>query len=170
MWRLETSGRGAHHGLIAEGPADDLTTAKDSARVALQERYPDAARAVESDRATAVIGPQHGWLTVDGGRDDRSQRRVFDECVVAMALPGPGGRWQSWASVDGTPRQGPLVADADTARTTAKELARGALMQLATVAPDRANAMVHELATSPDGWDRERLVEIVGHRLTDGSG
>jgi hypothetical protein len=166
-WRLETSGRGAHHGLVAEGPADDLTAAKDSARAALQERYPDAARAVESERSTAVIGPQHGWVTVEGGRDDRSQLRAFDERVAAMVSPGPGGRWQTWASVDGTPHQGPLVADVDIARTTAEELARGALMQLATVAPDRANAMVHDLATNREGWDRSRLVEIVGHRLTD---
>jgi hypothetical protein len=167
MWRLETSGRGAHHGLVAEGPAEDLTSAKDGARLALRDRYPDAARAVESERSTAVIGPHHGWVTVDGGRDDRTQRRVFDERVAAMVSPGPGRRWQTWASVDSTPRQGPLVADADTARLTAEELARGALMQLATVAPDRANAMVHDLATNPDGWDRSRLVEIVGHRITD---
>jgi hypothetical protein len=157
----------AHHGLVAEGPADILAAAKDGARAALHDRYPDAAKAVESDRSTAVIGPHHGWVVVEGGRDDRSQRRVFDERVAAMVSPGPGGRWQTWASVDGTPRQGPLVANPDTARSTAEELARGALMQLAAVAPDRANAMIHDLATTPEGWDRARLVEIVGHRLTD---
>ncbi len=167
MWRLETSGRGAHLGLVAEGSVETLAEAKDGARAALQERFPEVARAVEPAGASSVIGPQHGWVAIEGGRDARSQRRVLDERVSAMVSPGPGGRWQTWATVDGSPRQGPLVADIDAARVAAEGVARGALMELASYAPDRANRIVHDLATSAGPWDRTPLVQIVGHRLTD---
>jgi hypothetical protein len=165
MWRLETSGRGAHHGLVAEGAADNLTVAKDAARAALQDRFPEAARAVELDFTAPVISPSMGWVAVSG-RDERSQRRVFDERVAAMVSPGPGGRWQTWVTVDGTPRQGPLEADQPAARAASETLAKGALMELATHAPDRANAIVHDLATNGP-WDRQHLVTAIGHRLTD---
>jgi len=39
---------------------------------------------------------------------------------------------------------------------------------LPTVAPDRANAMIADAASSGDGWSRETLVAVVGHRLAEG--
>ena len=40
-------------------------------------------------------------------------------------------------------------------------------MELASVAPDRSDAMVRDLANAVEGWHRDDLVSIVGHRLTD---
>ena len=91
---------------------------------------------------------------------------MVDDRVSAMVAPGPGGRWQAWTTVDGTPRQGPLGGDIEAAKTIAESLARGALLELATYAPDRANALVLDLATS-GAWDRSHLVAIVGPRLSD---
>jgi hypothetical protein len=84
-----------------------------------------------------------------------------------MVAPGPGGRWQTWVSVDGRQRQGPYAPDADAARTVADGLARGALLELATVTPSRANEIVRDLATGDGRWDRTDLVAVIGHRLTD---
>ena len=95
MWRLETTGRGAHHGLVAEGTAESFDDAKVAVREALRERFPDAARAVDAD-VSAPVAPQHGWVPLPGGRDDRTEGRVFDERVSAMIAPGPGGRWETW--------------------------------------------------------------------------
>jgi hypothetical protein len=161
-WRLETTGRGAHHGLVAEGTADTLIEAKDAARAALIDRFPDVARSVDASITGATV-PQHGWVPVDGGR---GEFRVFDDRVSAIVAPGPGGRWQAWATVDATPRQGPLAADVDAAKVTAESLARGALLELATFTPDRANALVLDMATSGT-WDRSQLISIVGARLSD---
>ena len=65
MWRLETTGRGAHHGLVAEGTADSFDDAKVAVRDALRDRFPDAARAVDADvigagRPPARLGPAAG--------------------------------------------------------------------------------------------------------------
>ena len=167
LWRLETVGRGAHLGLVGEGTADDLAAAKAAVRSALAERFPEAARSIEASRATRVASPAIGWMPMPGGRDDRTEHRVFDDRVAAMVAPGPGGRWETWVSVDGSPRQGPLAPDAGAARQIADGLAHGALMQHAAIAPDRANAMVAERAAQPATWDRDTLVTLVGHRLTD---
>ena len=72
MWRLETTGRGAHHGLVAEGSADSFDEAKVEVREALRDRYPDAARAVDAD-VSASVAPQLGWVPMPGGRDDRTE-------------------------------------------------------------------------------------------------
>jgi hypothetical protein len=167
MWRLETVGRGAHHGLVAEGTSDTLNAAKDSARDALCDRFPEVARAVETSIGGGVASPAFGWVRLPGGRDERTEHRVFDERVAAMVAPGPGGQWQSWVTVDGRNRQGPHSPDAAAAKSVADGLAHGALMELAAVAPDRANAMVRDLAGGDGTWDRDHLVSIVGHRLTD---
>jgi hypothetical protein len=167
MWRLETTGRGAHHGLVAEGVADSLPGGKDAARAALHDRFPEAARAVETSVGGGVVSPAFGWVPMPNGRDDRTEQRVFDERVAAMVTPGPGGRWQTWVTVDGSNRQGPLAPDSVAAKEVADGLARGALMELAAIAPDRANAMVRDLAIGADTWSRDELVTIVGHRLTD---
>jgi hypothetical protein len=167
MWRLETVGRGAHHGLVAEGTSDTLTAAKDSARDALRDRFPDVARAVDSSVGGGVVSPAFGWVRLPGGRDERTEHRVFDERVAAMVSPGPGGQWQTWVTVDGNNRQGPHSRNAAVARDVADGLAHGALMELAAVAPDRANAMVRDLAGGDGTWNRDQLVSIVGHRLTD---
>ena len=45
---------------------------------------------------SAPVAPQHGWVPLPGGRDDRTEGRVFDERVSAMIAPGPGGRWETW--------------------------------------------------------------------------
>jgi hypothetical protein len=165
LWRLETTGRGAHHGLVVEGEADDLNGAKDGARAALAERFPEAARAIETTESTPVLSRGMGWVVVPG-RDERTEHRVFDERVSAMVSPGPGGRWQTLVTVDGTPRQGSLAATSDEARTTSELLAKGAMMELAAVAPDRANAWILHLST--DGpWERAGMVDVIGHRLTD---
>lgn len=166
MWRLETVGRGAHHGLVGEGVADDLTDAKAAVRVALAERFPDAARAVEQTAGARVLSPSFGWVPLPGGLDERTEQRVYDERVAAMVAPGPGGRWQTWVSVDGAQRQGPLATDAASAREMADGLAHGALLDLAVVAPDRANTMIADLSANADSWDRSTLVAVVGHRLT----
>ena len=62
------------------------------------------------------MAPHHGWVPLHGGRDDRTEGRVFDERVSAMISPGPGGRWETWVLTDGRPTQGPLAASADDAR------------------------------------------------------
>jgi len=167
IWRLETTGRGAHRGLVGEGQSDNLATAKRDVAAALAERFPDASLALEAVHLTRVGSSQFGWSPAPGGRDERTQQRVFDEHVTAFAAPGPGGRWQSWITVDSAHRDGPLSADADTARTVADGLARGAMMELAAVTPQRANDMAHVLATSDGEWDRADLVALIGNRLTD---
>jgi hypothetical protein len=166
-WRLETTGRGAHRGLVGEGEAEDLATAKRSVSEALAERFPEAARSVESTVAGRVLSPAFGWVALPGGRDDRTQQRTFDDRVSAMVSPGPGGRWQTWVSVDGSQRQGPLAPNDADARTVADGLARGALMELAAVSPARANAMVRDLASDDQHWNRAEFVALVGHRLND---
>jgi hypothetical protein len=165
MWRLETTGRGAHHGLVAEGEADDLVGAKDGARAALVERFPEAARAIETPTSAPVLTPRMGWASVPG-RDERARRRVFDERVSAMVSPGPGGRWQTWLNVDSKPREGPLHVSREAACASAEVLAKGALMELASVAPDRANAWVHQLALEGP-WERSSLAAVIGHWLTE---
>lgn len=40
-------------------------------------------------------------------------------------------------------------------------------MELASVAPDRSDAMVRRPRVLGDGWRRADLVSIIGHRLTD---
>ena len=109
MWRLETTGRGAHHGLVAEGTAESFEDAKVAVREALRERFPDAARSVDAS-VQAPVAPHHGWVPLQGGRDDRTEGRVFDERVSAMISPGPGGRWETWVLTDGRPSPGTLAA------------------------------------------------------------
>jgi hypothetical protein len=167
MWRLETTGRGAHHGLVAEGSADSLQVARDDARQALVERFPDLAHAVDIGPSTRVVSPALAWMPLAAGRDDRTQQRVIDDRVAAVVAPGPGGRWETWVRVDGELRQGPLAADQAAAKTTADRLARRALAQLSPPAPDRADRLVSELAATPGLWDRGVLDAAVGHRLTD---
>ena len=165
MWRLETTGRGAHHGLVADGTAESFDDAKQAVRAALRERFPDAARAVEAD-VSAPVAPQHGWVPLPGGRDDRTECRVFDERVSAMIAPGPGGRWGTWVSTDGKVTQGALMPTADDARELADAMGRGALMTLAAAAPDRANAVVRDLADAGT-LTRADLDQLLGARLGD---
>ena len=89
MWRLETTGRGAHHGLVAEGTAESFDDAKQAVRQALRDRFPDAARAVDAD-VSAPVTPHHGWVPLPGGRDARTEGRVFDERVSATVSARPG--------------------------------------------------------------------------------
>jgi hypothetical protein len=165
MWRLETTGRGAHHGLVAEGTASSLGDAKDRAAAALRERFPDVARAVES--SNTVLSLTSSWAPLSSSADQRTQIRPLDDRVAAMVTAGPGGRWQTWTLVDGKPQQGPLAPTADDARAVAEALARGVMMQASAQSPDRANRMVNDLATSATGWRRDDLVQLIGHRLTN---
>ncbi|MGD9702847.1 MAG: hypothetical protein AB7V74_10645 [Acidimicrobiia bacterium] len=166
MWRLETTGRGTHHGLVYEGTADSLAEGKDAARHALRERFPDVARSIEVAGESRVVGASLAWMPMPGARDDRTLQRVIDDRVAAVVAPGPGGRWQTWATVDGVLRQGPLSASVDSAKDAADALVAGALADLAVYAPDRADRFVAELAAS-DSWDRSKVVGVVGHRLSD---
>jgi len=165
MWRLETTGRGAHHGLVAEGAADSLGGAKDRAVNALRERFPDVARAVES--SNTVLSLTSSWAPLPTSADSRTQIRPLDDRVAAMVAAGPGGRWQTWTLVDGTPQQGPLAPTAEEARSVAEALARGVMMQISAQTPDRTNRMVNDMATSATGWRRDDLVKVIGHRLTN---
>ena len=167
MWRMETVGRGSHHGLIAEGTAGSVTVGKDSARAALADRYPEIAGAIETPIPAKVATAGWGWLPLADGRDVRTERRVFDDRVHAVIAPGPGGRWDSWITVDGALRQGTLTATSTEARTMAESLARDALRDLARYEPERADRLVRDLAVTPDVWDRGVLVQTVGHRLAD---
>ena len=145
MWRLETTGRGAHHGLVAEGTAESFEDAKVAVREALRERFPDAARSVDAS-VQAPVAPHHGWV-LQGGRDDRTEGRVFDERVSAMISPGPGGRWETWVLTDGRPSQGPLAASVMTTPASSPTPSAAARwMTLAAAAPDRANTMIRDLA------------------------
>ena len=167
MWRLETTGRGAHLGLVGEGVSESSAEAKRDVATALSDRFPDAAAAVEAVTTNRVVSGAFGWSALPEGRDDRTQHRQFDERITAMIAPGPGGRWQTWVSVDGQQRQGPHAPDPTAARTIADGLARGALLELSAVTPSRADAMVRDLATGGTKWQRADLVSVVGHRLTD---
>jgi hypothetical protein len=167
MWRLETTGRGLHQGLVAEGVADGLLAAGDDARHALAERFPELARSGHASPSTRVISPGLAWAPLEGGIDDRTQQRVIDERVAAVVAPGPGGRWQTWIRVDGDLRQGPLAADQRAAKETADVLARAALAGLTALPPDRADRLVADAASTPERWEREVLVAAIGHRLTD---
>lgn len=167
MWRLETTGRGAHLGLVGEGVADSLVEAKAAVRDALRDRFPAVALSVESSDNSRVVSPGLGWAPLAGGRDDRTEHRSFDERVSAIVNPGPGGRWESWVAVDGVQRQGPLTANASAARDAADGIAMGALIELASIVPQRANAMVADATNDPASWNRETLVSVIGHRLTD---
>jgi hypothetical protein len=91
MWRLETTGRRAHHGLVHEGTAATVAAARDDGRRAVAERFPDAARMVGPERIGRVLSPALGWRPMVDGRDDRTLQRVFDERVSAVVAPGPGG-------------------------------------------------------------------------------
>lgn len=166
MWRLETTGRGAHHGLVHEGTADSLADGKEAARHALLERFPEVARSIEVGGESRVVGASLAWMPMRGARDQRTLQRVIDDRVTAVIAPGPGGRWQTWATVDGVLRQGPLTANADAAKNAADAIVAGALSDLATYAPDRADRFVADLAS--DGrWDRSLAAGVVGHRLAD---
>lgn len=167
MWRLETTGRGAHHGLVAEGTSDTIAEAKDAARAALHDRFPDVARAIEPTSNTAVLSLTSAWAPLDASSDARTEVRPIDPRVSAMIAAGPGGRWQTWTLLDGAPRQGPLAPSAGEAREVAEALARGTLMQLASEAPERSNRMVTDMTASNAGWDRADLVAVIGHRLSD---
>lgn len=167
LWRMETVGRGAHQGLITEGLADTVTEAKDAARSALADRYPEIAAAIESPIPAKVVTGGWSWLPMASGRDDRTERRVLDERVQAVIAPGPGGRWETWATVDGALRQGPLAPTRDDARDAAEKLGQDALRELARYAPDRANRLIADLAATPEAWTRAVLVQTVGHRLAD---
>jgi hypothetical protein len=167
MWRMETVGRGAHHGLITEGTSGTVSAAKDAARAALADRYPEVAAAIETPVPAKVVTAGWGWLPLADGRDARTERRILDERVQVVIAPGPGGRWETWATVDGLLRQGPLAASRDEARVAVEAVGREALRDLARYAPDRANRLVADLAATPDAWDRAVLVQTVGHRLAD---
>lgn len=164
MWRLETTGRGAHHGLVAEGIATSLVDAKEHASSALRERFPDVARAVES--SSTVLSLTSTWAPLSAGADPRTQIRPLDDRVAAMVAAGPGGRWQTWTLVDGQPQQGPLAPTAEEARSVAEALGRGVMMQMSAHTPDRANRMVSDMANGATGWRRDDLVQVIGHRLT----
>jgi hypothetical protein len=167
MWRMETVGRGAHHGLITEGSADTVTSARDAARRALADRYPEVATAIETPIPAKVATGGWGWLPLADGRDERTERCILDERVQVVIAPGPGGRWETWANVDGQMRQGALAATRDEARTVGEDLGRDALRELARYAPDRANRLIADLAATPEVWDRTVVVQTVGHRLAD---
>ena len=167
MWRLETTGRGAHLGLVGHGESDSFEAAKRDVGATLAQRFPDAAAAIDAVTTNRVVSRNFGWSALPGGHDDRTQHRVYDDHVTAMIAPGPGGRWQTWVSVDGHQRQGPYAPDPTAARTVADGLARGALLELSAATPSRANATVRELATSEGRWERADLIAVVGHRLTD---
>jgi hypothetical protein len=108
-----------------------------------------------------LIGPQLGWVRLADGRDGRTERRVFDERVVGdgvtrtrrqMADLDHGGRHTTPGSAHGH-RGGRAIAG----RTR-----RRRLVELAAVAPDRAERLVYDEATS-DGWERATLVARQGH-------
>ncbi len=165
MWRLETTGRGAYAGLVHEGTADTLDAAHGAARVALRDRFPEIAASLDHQSNGRVVSIERGWRPLPDGRDERTEHRRLDDRVTAVVAPGPGGQWQTWATVDGTLRQGALAPDAEAAREVADGLARSALIELATFTPDRANRLVADAAN--DGtWTRELLIGAVGHRLT----
>jgi hypothetical protein len=166
MWRLETTGGGARAGLVAEGVADDLAAAKADVCGALSHRFPELGRPVVAASRTRVVSPDLDWAPLPGGRE-RTQRRVLDERVAALVSPGPGGRWETWVSVDGELRQGPLASDPTTGRETADLLARRALAELVTLAPDAIDALVADFAAHPQLWDRGALVDAIGSRLSD---
>ena len=111
-----------------------------------------------------VITGGSGWLPIADGRDERIERRVLDQRVAVVA-PGPDGRWETWATVDGALRPGPIAATRDEARTAAEALGRNALRDLARYASDRADRLVRSLAARLGSWDRSVLVQTVGHRL-----
>ena len=130
MWRLETTGRGSHLGLVGHGESDSVDDAKRAVTTALAERFPEAAAAIDAVTTNRVVSGRFGWSAPPDGRDDRTQHRQYDQRVTAMVTPGPGGRWQTWVTVDGRQRQGPYAPDATAARTAADGLARGALLEL----------------------------------------
>jgi hypothetical protein len=166
-WRLETTGRGNHLGLVGQGESESIEAGKRDVAAALAQRFPDAAAAIDAVTTNRVVSGNFGWSALPEGRDDRTQHRQYDERVTAMVAPGPGGRWQTWVAVDGRQRQGPYAPDASAARAVADGLARGALLELASVTPSRANEIVRDLATSDSPWERNDLVAVIGHRLAD---
>jgi hypothetical protein len=167
MWRLETTGRGAHNGLVDEGVSNSLQDAKADVRHALAGRFPDLAADLDAHAPTRVASRHLPWAPLAAGRDERTQQRVIDDRVSAVVAPGPGGRWQTWVSVDGELRQGPLAADQAAAKEHADLLARRALAGLNRPTPEQADRLISDAASTPWSWDRALLVDSVGHRLTD---
>ena len=123
MWRLETTGRRPsrpgcrRHRRVVRG--------RQGGRPGGASRAVPRRRSIRRCAVQAPVAPHHGWVPLQGGRDDRTEGRVFDERVSAMISPGPGGRWETWVLTDGRPSQGPLAASADDARLVADALGRG---------------------------------------------
>ena len=84
MWRLETTGRGAHTGLIHEGTADTLDTARAAARAALCDKFPEIAASLDHPSNGRVVSVERGWRPLPDGRDDRTEHRRFDDRVAAV--------------------------------------------------------------------------------------
>lgn len=167
-WALETAGRGPHLGLVAEGEAPSFVAARADARSALRDRFPEVARTVDASLAAPVLSPTSGWVALDNGRDDRTMQRTFDDQVGAVIAPGPGGRWETWTSVDGTLTQAAdLAPTAADAQAQAEGLAYQALVGRAATNPAIADRLVAEAADSPTTWDRSLLNSVVGPALTD---
>lgn len=165
-WALETSGRGRHLGLVAQGTADSMLLAKADARSALTERFPDVARAVDTALGSPVLSPASGWLALSDARDERTTQRVFSERVAAVVAPGPGGQWGIWMNVDGDLAQHPQLAPTqDGAQVLSEGLARGVLVGHAAVNPAQADQMIRSALGAPDSWDRSILVDVVGPGL-----
>ncbi len=90
MWRLETTGRGAHHGIVYEGTADSLAEGKDATRDALRERFPEVARSIEVAGESRVVGASLAWMPIPGARDERTLQRV----ASGRCESGGHDRWE----------------------------------------------------------------------------
>ena len=132
--RLESTGRGAHLGLVGEGQSDLLATTKRDVTAALAERFPEASLSLEGIDLGRVASTRFGWAPLPDGRDDRTQQRASTTTSPPWChqAPAAGGRPGS----PSTAHNGK-----DHSRPTKRRLgplpdgmARGALMELAATA------------------------------------
>ena len=168
MWRLETTGRGAHHGLVAEGTADSFDEAKVAVRGGAAGALPG--RRPGGRRRRVGAGGAAARLGADAGRPRRPHRGagvrragVGDDLRPARAAAGRRGS----ASTASRPRARCCPPTAADARELAEAMARGQLMALAALAPDRADAMVRELADAGTltRTDLDRIARRPARRL-----
>lgn len=92
MWRLETTGRGPHAGLVHDGIADTRDDARTAAQTALRDRFPEIADFIDRHPSATTTTTRHAaQLTLDAGAPVVSPQRA-NQLVSDAATNGAWDR------------------------------------------------------------------------------